>query len=116
MQTIFLFVIAIFMCLALFYSVKNGIRMIYFFLFMVMFQNIIVIVFCNHITSAQYAVFSAIKEMMLYAMIIWNLAKCGKIKVRQSDKGEMVVLLIYGGILAKNLLMAPAGMKAAFLA
>lgn len=116
MQIIFLLIIAIFTSIALFCSIKNGMSMLYFFLFMVMFQNVTGIIFCESIPSTYYTIFSVIKEMMLYMALACGMMARKKIVISRKKSVTMITLLIYGIILIKNLLATPAGMKSSALA
>ena len=58
-----------------YFSINNRVKMIYFFLFMVMFQNIIAILFCRDIPLLYNTIFSVIKELMLYVALFFSIIK-----------------------------------------
>lgn len=115
MQIFFLIIIIFTLAIALCYAINNRVKMIYFFLFMVMFQNIIAIIFCKYIPPLYNTIFSIIKEVMLYIALILYTVKNGKIKINKKNQLNIIFLSIYILTLFKNLIDTPAGVSSSIL-
>lgn len=101
--------------MALYFSLKNNVHMLYFFMFVVLFQNIIVILFCDDISPTLNTIFSAIKELMLYAALVFCVVGKKKLIISKENKKELIAIFIYILFLSKNLLITPASMNSAVL-
>lgn len=115
MQAVFLINILITAMLAIYFSIVGGIKMLRFFMFLVVFQNIIVIVFSRYIPSSYNTLFSIIKELMLYISLVPGLIKHGKLKYSRKKTVGHIALFIYVLSLIKNTLVTPAKMSSTFL-
>ena len=116
MLTLFFMVIMISaVTLAVFFSINNKIKIIYFFLFMVVFQNITVILFCKELPPLYNTIFSGTKELMLYIALIFTPVKRGTIKISRGEYISAACLIIYFIMVAKNFFMTTAAMNSAIL-
>ena len=115
MQSLFLIFTIVIGIMALYFSLKNNVHMLYFFMFMVLFQNIIVILFCDDISPTLNTIFSAIKELMLYAALVFCVVGKKKLIISKENKKELIAIFIYILFLSKNLLITPASMNSAVL-
>lgn len=99
-----------------FFTIKKGGRSVTkFFLFMVLFQNIICIYFSPYISKSLYAVFTIEKELMLYIYFILFLSK-NNITINKYAKYEIITIAVFSIICLKNLFFSPAGVTASVLA
>lgn len=115
MQIIFLIIILVFIVIAFALAAKNNVNMIYFFLFMVLIQNITVIIFSAYIPQSYNVLFSIIKETMLYASLVISFLLSGKIVIHKNVKLYNLCLSIYLVVLAKNLIITPAELNSAIV-
>lgn len=115
MQSLFLIFTIVIGIMALYFSLKNNVHMLYFFMFVVLFQNIIVILFCDDISPTLNTIFSAIKELMLYAALVFCVVGKKKLIISKENKKELIAIFIYILFLSKNLLITPASMNSAVL-
>ena len=115
MQSLFLIFTIVIGIMALYFSLKNNVHMLYFFMFMVLFQNIIVILFCDDISPTLNTIFSAIKELMLYTALVFCVVGKKKLIISKENKKELIAIFIYILFLSKNLLITPASMNSAVL-
>lgn len=115
MQIFFFILIIVTYIIALFYSVNLNSNTLYFFLFMVMFQNIIVIMVCKYIPPSYNVLFSVIKEVMLYISLFICYIKNKKIHLIRYDKVSIICLLIYCIMLIKNMIFTSASIKSTIL-
>lgn len=113
MQVLFLCLIVIVGILAIYFSFKHDDKMIYFFIFMVVFQNIVEIIFCKSIPTSYNTVFSVIKELMLYFALFICFVQKNKLVIR---KKEICAITLYVIVLCKNMLLTSASMGSAMLA
>ena len=115
MQAIFLFIILITAVLAIFYAIVGGIKMLRFFIFLVVFQNITAILFSRYIPVSYNTAFSIIKEMMLYISLAPAMIKKKRIRYSRNRLVFYAALMIYIILLAKNFVFTPAGISSAIL-
>lgn len=115
MQILFLLLIFCTCLTALYYSLNNRIEMLYFFLLLVMFQNIIVIIFSSSIPNLYNVLFSIIKEMMLYIALIASTIRKGKIYIKKNNQLSLIFLGVYLFMLLKNLFITTAGLNSSIL-
>ena len=115
MQILFLFLIIIIFTIGFSLIINNRVSIIYFFLVLVIFQNIIAIIFCKDIPPLFNTIFSTIKELILYIGLIFVFIKKCKIKFIKSECGNILCLLILFIALVKNFFVTSAGIASSIL-
>ncbi len=115
MQILFLFLIIIIFTIGFSLIINNRVSIIYFFLVLVIFQNIIAILFCKDIPPLFNTIFSTIKELILYIGLIFVFIKKCKIKFIKSECGNILCLLILFIALVKNFFVTSAGIASSIL-
>ena len=102
MQGLFFIFTIVIGIMALYFSLKNNVHMLYFFMSMVLFQNIILILFCESISPTLNTIFSAIKELMLYVALLFCVVRKKKLIISKENKKEPPALQAVLLILIRN--------------
>jgi len=116
MQALFLMIIGIYALAAVFFAIKNDWSSVVFFLGAVLLQNIVAIVFCEHVPSMYITLFSLVKEAMLYLAVAVAFIRNGRVNLsRRSNQLMLACLAVFAVMLVKNLLSTSVGMYAAIV-
>lgn len=115
MQAVFLLIILIIAILATYYAIVGGIKMLRFFMFLVVFQNVIAISFSRYIPASYNTLFSMIKEMMLYLSLVPAIMRRKSIKYSSKKAVYYIGLIVYILLLTKNFIFTPARLSSAIL-
>lgn len=116
MQALFLMIIGIYALAAVFFAIKNDWSSVVFFLGAVLLQNIVAIVFCEHVPSMYITLFSLVKEAMLYLAVAVAFIRNGRVNLsRRSNQLMLACLAVFAVMLVKNLLDTSVGLYAAIV-
>lgn len=112
MDLIFLSICVLYGISVLYFAQKNDWTMLRFFLLVVMFQNILVILFSGKVSTSLITIFSLMKEGMLYIAVVLCALKKNVLKIKKMD-----LLLLTGVVmlLLKNLFVTSAPLSAAII-
>ena len=109
MTILFIFIIIIYLAIAIYFALLNSYKTVGFFLIADCLQNIVAIVFYNNgVDGTLITAFTMIKELMIYLAVIVYLFKRKKIHIGRVE----LLALFYIAIVAFNFLRSSAPMSA----
>lgn len=103
MSAIWIILLSVLIILACFFAFKRNTQTIIFFLLVVMFQNLIEVIFVDSLTSTINTLFSLIKELMLYLCVFIFILKNREKKIQINL--FLAVIIIIG---LKNVIITSA--------
>ena len=114
MSFLFLIILFLIFSCSIYFALRHKSYLIYWFLFIVVIQNLILILFSNYISSIYCSLFSIIKEMMLYLSLFFSVYN-KKVKFKIKSKMHFTFLSILVVLILKNLFFTSASIISALL-
>lgn len=106
MSAIIWIFLALYFFAAIYFGAKNNTRSIKFLIFIILFQNIFLILFSKSMSSVQFTLCTAIKEIMLYEMALIGFL----ISYKKIPKHILCCILILAVVCLKNLIFSEANL------
>lgn len=112
MQSLFILITLVYLCIACSMAIRNDVVMIQFFLICVMLQNLILIVFAPYVSNSLISLFSIIKELMLYIALAVSIIRKGKYK---GSAMQIFLICFYMVILLLGCVRSPSSLNGIFV-